>query len=280
MNICNNERSLWRDSGRTAAEGRGEETPGTKNEKDGGPPPRKKRLERAAPHPHTALRCSPVSPGTRNQACVYLELQRRYPNLHLPSDLFHLQLSWTKSFPLEHPLPLTGMCRFHVGSNQTESETDVCESTDDAFSVRDGDLSLPEGPSVVLHPSAGLNLSVVSLSSLLEPQTPQTRDSCEVSLMAEVFSEMLQRDFGLELDQCLCRLPHDPSVKEDRSALMTFNKTYKKSLRENSSQRISVIEKMQRMLEQNAMRSVMKQAVKEARLTEITQRSSRGNQLC
>ncbi len=46
--------------------------------------------------------------------------------------------------------------------------------------IQDGDLSLPEGPSVVFHPSAGLNLSVVSLSSLLEPQTPQTRDSCEV----------------------------------------------------------------------------------------------------
>ncbi|XP_016150146.1 cell cycle and apoptosis regulator protein 2-like [Sinocyclocheilus grahami] len=247
------------------------------------------------------------------QACDYLELQRRYPHLHLPSNLFHLQLSWTESFPLDQPLPLRGPCHFHVGSNQPESEADVCESTDDAFSVRvllfsmpcledlysqccnlskdgrtqkeavhpttllkfvmvdsggelrlpgghwspkadganpakdgstlvntavrcikeqtaldlsactqwhkvaelrylsgdkmqtvvvllpdvwnlvpaeedwaklpqkqlDGDLSLPEGPSVVFHPSTGLNLSVVSLSSLLEPQTPQTRDSCE-----------------------------------------------------------------------------------------------------
>ncbi|KTF88929.1 hypothetical protein cypCar_00033707 [Cyprinus carpio] len=234
------------------------------------------------------------------QACDYLELQRRYSHLHLPSNLFHLQLSWTQSFPLDQPLPLRGPCRFHVGSNQPESEADVCESTDDAFSVRvllfsmpcledlysqccnlskeavhptallkvrafspqhkmaelrylsgdkmetvvvllpdvwnlvpaeedwaqlsqkqlDGDLSLPEGPSVVFHPSAGLNLSVVSLSSLLEPQTPQTRDSCEVSLMAEMFSEMLQRDFGLELYQCLCRLPQGPGVKEDSSALM------------------------------------------------------------
>uniref|UniRef100_A0A8C1ZAL3 Cell cycle and apoptosis regulator 2 n=1 Tax=Cyprinus carpio TaxID=7962 RepID=A0A8C1ZAL3_CYPCA len=281
------------------------------------------------------------------QACDYLELQRRYPHLHLPSNLFHLQLSWAQSFPLDQPLPLRGPCRFHVGSNQPESEADVCESTDDAFSVRvllfsmpcledlysqccnlskeavhptallkfvmvdsggelrlpgghwspkadganpakdgstlvntavrcmkeqtaldlsactqhkmaelrylsgdkmetvvvllpdvwnlvpaeedwaqlsqkqlDGDLSLPEGPSVVFHPSAGLNLSVVSLSSLLEPQTPQTRDSCEVSLMAEMFSEMLQRDFGLELYQCLCHLPLGPGVKEDSSALM------------------------------------------------------------
>uniref|UniRef100_A0A9J8CUN6 DBC1/CARP1 catalytically inactive NUDIX hydrolase domain-containing protein n=2 Tax=Cyprinus carpio carpio TaxID=630221 RepID=A0A9J8CUN6_CYPCA len=287
------------------------------------------------------------------QACDYLELQRRYPHLHLPSNLFHLQLSWTESFPLDQPLPLRGPCHFHLGSNQPESEADVCESTDDAFSVRvllfsmpcledlysqccnlskeavhptallkfvmvdsggelrlpgghwspkadganpgkdgstlvntavrcmkeqtaldlsactqwhkmaelrylsgdkietvvvllpdvwnlvpaeedwaklrqkqlDGDLSLLEGPSVVFHPSAGLNLSIVSLSSLLEPQTPQTRNSCEVSLMAEMFSEMLQRDFGLQLYQCLCRLPQGPSVpltgvKEENSAPM------------------------------------------------------------
>ncbi|XP_058645295.1 cell division cycle and apoptosis regulator protein 1 isoform X4 [Onychostoma macrolepis] len=288
------------------------------------------------------------------QACDYLELQRRYPHLHLPFNLFHLQQSWTESFPLDQPFLLRGPCHFHVGSNQPESQADVCESTDEAFSVRvllfsmpcledlysqccnlskdgqmqkeavhpttllkfvmvdsggelrlpgghwspkadganpvkdsstlvntalrcikeqtaldlsactqwhkmaelrylsgdkmetvvvllpdvwnlvpaeedwaklrqkqlDGDLSHPEGPSVVFHPSTGLNLSVVSLSSLLEPQTPQTRDSCEVSLMAEMFSEMLQRDFGLELYQCLCRLPQGPSVKEDNSAPM------------------------------------------------------------
>lgn len=288
------------------------------------------------------------------QACDYLELQRRYPHLHIPSSLFHLQLSWTESFPLDQPLHLRGPCLFHIGPNQPETEADVCESTDDPFAVRvllfsmpcledvysqccnlsndgqtqkeavhpstllkflivdsggelrlpgghwspkaDGanpakdsltlvntavrclkeqtgldlsactqwykmaelrylsgdkvetvvvlmpdvwnlvpadeewvnlqledDLSLPEAPSVVFHPSAGLNLSAVSLSSLLEPQTLQTRDSCEVSLMAEMFSEMLQRDFGLQLYQCLCSLPQNTSVpqtdaKQDNSS--------------------------------------------------------------
>ncbi|XP_077099827.1 cell cycle and apoptosis regulator protein 2 isoform X1 [Siphateles boraxobius] len=290
------------------------------------------------------------------QACGYLELQRRYPHLHLTSNLFHLQLSWTESFPLNQPLPLRGPCHFHIGSNQTETKADACESTDDTFAVKvllfsmpciedlysqccnlskdgqmqkeavhpttllkfllvdsggemrlpgglwspeaDGanpvkdsstlvntavrcikeqtsvdlstctqwykmaelrylsgdkmetvvvllpdvwnlepaeedcakleqkqldDLLLSEGPSLVFHPSDGLNLSVVSLSSMLEPQSLQTRDSCEVSLMAEMFSEMLQRDFGLQLYQCLCRLPQDPSVpltgvKDDNSA--------------------------------------------------------------
>ncbi|XP_067253467.1 cell cycle and apoptosis regulator protein 2 isoform X1 [Chanodichthys erythropterus] len=293
------------------------------------------------------------------QACDYLELQRRYPHLHLTSNLFHLQLSWTESFPPDQPLPLRGPCHFHIGSNQPETKPDACESTDATFAVKvllfsmpcledlysqccnlskdvqtqkeavhpttllkfmlvdsggelrlpgglwspkadganpikdsltlvntavrcikdqtaldlsactqwykmaelrylsgdkmetvvvllpdvwnlvpaeedwaklqqkqlDDDLSLPEGPSVILHPSAGLNLSVVSLSSMLEPQSLQTRDSCEVSLMAEMFSEMLQRDFGLQLYQCLCRLPQDPSVpltcvKEDNSTPM------------------------------------------------------------
>ncbi|XP_005155588.1 cell cycle and apoptosis regulator protein 2 isoform X3 [Danio rerio] len=299
------------------------------------------------------------------QACDYLELQRRYPHLHIPSSLFHLQLSWTESFPLDQPLPLRGPCLFHIGPNQPETEADVCESTDDAFAVRvllfsmpcledvysqccnlsndgqtqkeavhpstllkflivdsggeqrlpgghwspeaDGanpakdsltlvntavrclkeqagldlsactqwykmaelrylsgdkvetvvvlmpdvwnlvpseeewaslqledDLSLPESPSVVFHPSAGLNLSAVSLSSLLEPQTLQTRDSCEVSLIAEMFSEMLQRDFGLQLYRCLCSLPQnisDPQTeaKQDNNTAKEEEEEIKKS---------------------------------------------------
>ncbi|XP_051971654.1 cell cycle and apoptosis regulator protein 2-like [Xyrauchen texanus] len=275
------------------------------------------------------------------QACDCLELQRRYPHLLVPSNLVHLQLSWTESFPLTQPLPLRGPCLFHMGSRQPETETPVCESTDSTVTVKvlllsmpclerfysqccniskdgqtlkeavhpttllkfmlvdsggelqlpggswslkldgsnplkdsstlintavrciktqaaldlsactqwhrmaelrylsgekmetvvvflpdvwnlvpteeewtklrqeqqDDESSLPEVPSLVFHPHAGLNLSVVSLSSLLEPQT---RDCYEVCLMAEMFSEMLQRDFGFQLYQCLCRLPKGP----------------------------------------------------------------------
>lgn len=71
-----------------------------------------------------------------SQACGYLELQRRYPHLHLTSNLFHLQLSWTESFPLNQPLPLRGPCHFHIGPNQTETKADACESTDDTFAVK------------------------------------------------------------------------------------------------------------------------------------------------
>lgn len=290
------------------------------------------------------------------QSCDPLELQRRYPHLQMSLNLFHLQLSWTESFPPNHPLCLRGPCLFHVGSHQPETAGTVSESTDSTFTVKvlllstpcledfyslccnlskdsqtqkdavhpttllkfmlidsGGDLrlpggswsssidgaepvkdsqtlintavrcvkdqtaldlsactqwhqmaelkylsegktetvvvflpdlwslmptekewtqlqqeqqnvesSLPEVPSLVFNPAAGVNLSVVSLSSLLESQSPQMRDSCEVSLMAEMFSEMLQRDFGLQLYQYLCSLPQGPSVspacdKEDNS---------------------------------------------------------------
>ncbi|XP_016362448.1 cell cycle and apoptosis regulator protein 2-like [Sinocyclocheilus anshuiensis] len=264
---------------------------------------------------HSAPLFSSFSRDT--QACDYLELQRRYPHLHLPSNLFHLQLSWTESFPLDQPLPLRGPCHFHVGANQPESEADVCESTDDAFAVRvllfsmpcledlysqccnlskeavhpttllkfvmldsGGELRLPgghwspkaDGANPVKDGSTLVNTAVrcikdqtaLDLSACTQwhkmaelrylsgdkmetvvvllpdvwnlvpaeedwaklPQKqldgdlslPEGPSEWKVSLMAEMFSEMLQRDFGLELYQCMCRLPQGPSVKEDNSA--------------------------------------------------------------
>ncbi|XP_065120050.1 cell cycle and apoptosis regulator protein 2 isoform X2 [Paramisgurnus dabryanus] len=291
------------------------------------------------------------------QSCDPLELQRRYPHLQMPSNLFHLQVSWIESFPPNQPLRLMGPCLFHVGSHQPATETVASDSTDSTFTVKvlllsmphledfyslccklskdgqtqkesvhpttllkfllidsggelqlpggswspkvdganpgkdsqtlvntavrcvrdqialdlsactqwhrmaelrylsegkmetvvvflpdvwtlvptekewtqlqqeqqDDESSLPDVPSLVFNPAAGLNLSVVSLSSLLEPQTSQARDNYEVSLMVELFSEMLQRDFGLQLYQCLWSLPQGPSVppgsqKEDSSS--------------------------------------------------------------
>ncbi|KAL1267127.1 hypothetical protein QQF64_002802 [Cirrhinus molitorella] len=112
----------------------------------------KRKRWRAASEEEAPKKSSPVTTHSAplfscfsrdTQACDYLELQRRYPHLHLPSNLFHLQLSWTESFPLDQPLTLRGPCHFHVGSNQPESEADVCESTDDAFAVRVLLFSMP-----------------------------------------------------------------------------------------------------------------------------------------
>ncbi|TRY88147.1 hypothetical protein DNTS_029452 [Danionella cerebrum] len=81
----------------------------------------------------------------------------------------------------------------------------------------DEDLSLPESPSLVFRPPAEVNLTVTSLSSLLEPQSLQTQESWEVGLTAELFSEMLQRDFGLQLYQSLCCLPQTSNVPQSCS---------------------------------------------------------------
>ncbi|KAF5906896.1 cell cycle and apoptosis regulator protein 2-like, partial [Clarias magur] len=285
-----------------------------------------------------------------SQACDNLELLRRYPHLHAPLSLFHVQLCWPESFPPSQPFPLAGPCQFHIGSQQTKTEstesTPSPDSTDDSiFSVKvlllsmpgiedfytqccnyaedskahgdavhptalfkflllekagelqlpggswskeDGsspakdsntiihtavrcvmeqtaldlsactqwhkmaelrllsgdkmetvailmpdvwnlmptteewaklqeeqeedESSLPDAPSLVVQPCAGFMLSTVSLSSLLDPRASQSRDAFEVGLVSELFSEMLQRDFGLQLYNSLCSLPQTPTA--------------------------------------------------------------------
>ncbi|XP_035391335.1 cell cycle and apoptosis regulator protein 2 isoform X1 [Electrophorus electricus] len=283
-----------------------------------------------------------------SQACGTLELRRRYPHLHAPATLFHLQLCWPESFPPRQPLPLARSCLYHMGPSQPPGDTTAPKSDrdDTSFSVkvmllsmpgmedfyaqccsgtedgqahgdtvhpttlfkfllleRNGELELPGGlwsskvdgsspgkdssallrtavrcvkeqtaldltactqwhkmaelrllsgdkmetvvifmpdvwnlvqtaeewaksreeqkadepplpdtPALVVQPSAGLGLSVISLSSLLGPQSSPTCGTFEVCLASELFSEMLQRDFGLQLYHSLCSLPQGPSA--------------------------------------------------------------------
>ncbi|XP_061119140.1 cell cycle and apoptosis regulator protein 2 [Conger conger] len=72
-----------------------------------------------------------------------------------------------------------------------------------------GTQALPEDPSLVVYPAPGTSLSSFPLSSLLEPRNSQSQDAFEVGLSAELFSEMLQRDFGLQIYRSLCTLPQD-----------------------------------------------------------------------
>nr|XP_023701304.1 cell division cycle and apoptosis regulator protein 1-like [Paramormyrops kingsleyae] len=74
---------------------------------------------------------------------------------------------------------------------------------------------LPADPSLVLHPCPRMNLSVQPLSSLLEPRSSQSSDAFEVGLMAELLSEILQRDFGLKLHGGLYRLPQSPRARTE-----------------------------------------------------------------
>ncbi|XP_071008567.1 cell cycle and apoptosis regulator protein 2-like [Oncorhynchus clarkii lewisi] len=74
---------------------------------------------------------------------------------------------------------------------------------------------LPAAPCLVARPRPGLALCPVPLSSLLEPHTSTTKEAFEVGLLAELFCEMLQRDFGLLLYRCLCSLTPTHTPTED-----------------------------------------------------------------
>lgn len=324
--------------------------------------------------------------------CDNLELLRRYPHLHIPAALFHLQLCWPETFPPGQPFPIMGSCHFHIAPGQTATTSDEPASdeaaseepasdetaatepaatkpapakpaptkpaptpvvTDSSFSVKvmllslpsiegfysqccnldedeqapkemvhpttlfkflllekaekvelpggawspdedgpspakdsstlvhtairyvkeqmDLDLSsctqwhkmaelkllsddkvetivimmpdvwnlmqtteewakfreewkdeaspLPDHPSLIVRPQEGYKLTTVSLSSLLKPRNTQTQDNFEVGFISEMFSEMLQRDFGLQLYSCLSALPVEtPATPENSNA--------------------------------------------------------------
>ncbi|XP_041935786.1 cell cycle and apoptosis regulator protein 2 isoform X1 [Alosa sapidissima] len=81
----------------------------------------------------------------------------------------------------------------------------------------DSTPTLPVPPALLVTPCPGSTLPVLSLASLLEPANSKTQEAFEVGLMAELFCEMLQRDFGLQLYRCLSCLPLSPASKADQT---------------------------------------------------------------
>ncbi|XP_055630260.1 cell division cycle and apoptosis regulator protein 1-like [Toxorhynchites rutilus septentrionalis] len=73
--------------------------------------------------------------------------------------------------------------------------------------------SLPEQPHIIVHPSrtaksGKFDCAVMSLSVLLDYRPEDTKEhSFEVSLFAELFNEMLTRDFGFNIYKALYLLP-------------------------------------------------------------------------
>ncbi|EDL32077.1 cell division cycle and apoptosis regulator 1, isoform CRA_c, partial [Mus musculus] len=76
---------------------------------------------------------------------------------------------------------------------------------------------LPDEPAIIVHPnwaakSGKFDCSIMSLSVLLDYRLEDNKEhSFEVSLFAELFNEMLQRDFGVRIYKSLLSLPE----KED-----------------------------------------------------------------
>ncbi|XP_011305660.1 cell division cycle and apoptosis regulator protein 1 isoform X2 [Fopius arisanus] len=81
--------------------------------------------------------------------------------------------------------------------------------------------TLPEAPHIIVHPSRSaksgkFDCTVMSLSVLLDYRPEDTKEhSFEVSLFAELFNEMLMRDFGFRIYRSLCALPEKSKDKEE-----------------------------------------------------------------
>lgn len=107
---------------------------------------------------------------------------------------------------------------------------------------------LPENPAILCHPVQHSSLEkftceIMSLSVLLDYRPDDMKKHCfEVSLFAELFNEMLMRDFGFNIYKMLYSMPEiDPSadeksnhrsddeeVKEKRPRKETESKDHKK----------------------------------------------------
>nr|XP_006625708.2 PREDICTED: cell cycle and apoptosis regulator protein 2 isoform X1 [Lepisosteus oculatus]XP_015197735.1 PREDICTED: cell cycle and apoptosis regulator protein 2 isoform X1 [Lepisosteus oculatus]XP_015197745.1 PREDICTED: cell cycle and apoptosis regulator protein 2 isoform X1 [Lepisosteus oculatus]XP_015197753.1 PREDICTED: cell cycle and apoptosis regulator protein 2 isoform X1 [Lepisosteus oculatus]XP_015197768.1 PREDICTED: cell cycle and apoptosis regulator protein 2 isoform X1 [Lepisosteus  len=94
-----------------------------------------------------------------------------------------------------------------ANSDATEGHEQQCE-TEPAVTP------LPEEPGLVLRPCEGLSLTPLPLAALLEPRNSTSEEAFEVGLMAELFNEILQRDFGLQIYRALSAMP--PGAGEGR----------------------------------------------------------------
>lgn len=82
--------------------------------------------------------------------------------------------------------------------------------------------TLPDQPYIIVHPSrtaksGKFDCTVMSLSLLLDYRPEDTKEhSFEVSLFAELFNEMLMRDFGFNIYRALYELPEKPKEEKEK----------------------------------------------------------------
>nr|KAG5704172.1 hypothetical protein BaRGS_009702 [Batillaria attramentaria] len=80
--------------------------------------------------------------------------------------------------------------------------------------------AIPDSPAIIVHPnptakSGKFDCSVMTLSVLLDYRPEDNKEhSFEVSLFAEMFNEMLMRDFGFTIYKALVAVP--PKAEEDK----------------------------------------------------------------
>ncbi|XP_067008402.2 cell division cycle and apoptosis regulator protein 1 isoform X2 [Anabrus simplex] len=86
--------------------------------------------------------------------------------------------------------------------------------------AREKRYTLPESPHILVHPSrtaksGKFDCTIMSLSLLLDYRPEDTKEhSFEVSLFAELFNEMLMRDYGFNIYRSLHQAPERPKEEE------------------------------------------------------------------
>lgn len=100
---------------------------------------------------------------------------------------------------------------------------------------------LPDEPAIVVHPnwaakSGKFDCSIMSLSVLLDYRLEDNKEhSFEVSLFAELFNEMLQRDFGVRIYKSLLSLPEKEDKKEKEKKSKKDERKDKKEERDDET---------------------------------------------
>ncbi|XP_006514060.1 cell division cycle and apoptosis regulator protein 1 isoform X2 [Mus musculus] len=98
---------------------------------------------------------------------------------------------------------------------------------------------LPDEPAIIVHPnwaakSGKFDCSIMSLSVLLDYRLEDNKEhSFEVSLFAELFNEMLQRDFGVRIYKSLLSLPEKEDKKDKEKKSKKEERKDKKEERED-----------------------------------------------
>ncbi|XP_040588513.1 cell division cycle and apoptosis regulator protein 1 isoform X3 [Mesocricetus auratus] len=100
---------------------------------------------------------------------------------------------------------------------------------------------LPDEPAIIVHPnwaakSGKFDCSIMSLSVLLDYRLEDNKEhSFEVSLFAELFNEMLQRDFGVRIYKSLLSLPEKEDKKEKEKKIKKDERKDKKEERDDDT---------------------------------------------
>jgi hypothetical protein len=182
----------------------------------------------------TAIRCAQAQTGIDLSTCTkwwrFAEFQYLQPGppRRLHTVVVYLPDVWTIMPTLEEWETLCQQKAAEAAlppqeasgeAEPTEQATDVVEQAADtskqnaeapeATTQQEVDTDLPEAPPPPLEPAVMARPGCVNLSlhTIVEDRRPKERISFEVMVLAELFLEMLQRDFGYRIYKMLLSLP-------------------------------------------------------------------------